>query len=121
MDLARRTGISAPTICKLERGGLRIHPEIVGKLLAYFGREAAEAFPEGEDGVDHLVPVADFGSWLRNFRARKGLQQVELAKLLGVCKASISAYEKNQTRPKDVVLKKLKKVFGIDGEFDRFL
>lgn len=37
------------------------------------------------------MPVKDFGSLLRNFRVRKGHQQVELAKMLGVCKASISA------------------------------
>lgn len=122
VDLARRTGISAVTICTLERGGgATYHPEIVGKLLAYFGREAAEAFPEGIDGVDHFLPVTDFGSWLRNFRVRKGLQQVELAKLLGVCKASVSAYEQNQTRPKDAVLKRLRKAFKLNGEFDRFL
>lgn len=121
VDLARRTGISAPTICKLERGGATLHPEIVGKLLAYFGREAAEAFPDGKDGVDHFVPVTDFGSWLRNFRVRKGLQQVELAKLLGVSKASISAYEKSQTRPRKAVLRRLKKAFKLNGEFDRLL
>ncbi|MDD5656832.1 MAG: hypothetical protein PHF00_06210, partial [Elusimicrobia bacterium] len=42
------------------------------------------AFPESKDAVDELIPVKDFGSWLRNFRVRKGLQQVELAKLLGI-------------------------------------
>jgi len=93
----------------------------VGKLLAYFGKEAAEAFPEGKEPLDYFLPVKDFGSWLRNFRVRKGLQQVELARALGVCKASLSAYEWNQTRPKDVVLKRLKKVFKLNGEFERFL
>jgi len=88
----------------------------VGKLLAYFGREAAEAFPEGGDAFDHFVPVSGFGSWLRNFRVRKGLQQVDLAKMLGVCKSSVSAYEGNQTRPRDAVLKRLKKVFKLNGE-----
>ncbi|MDD5658225.1 MAG: helix-turn-helix transcriptional regulator [Elusimicrobia bacterium] len=119
--LSRRTGISPATICKLERGGETAHPEIVGKLLAYFGRDAAEAFPESKDAVDELIPVKDFGSWLRNFRVRKGLQQVELAKLLGMSKASVSAYEQNQTRPGNVVLKRLRKVFKLNGEFDKFL
>jgi len=120
-DLSRRTGISRATICKMERGGLDLHPEIVGKLLAYFGKEAAEAFPGGKDGVDHFVPVTDFGSWLRNFRVRKGLQQAELAKILGVSKASVSAYEKSQTRPRKAVLRRLKKAFKLNGEFERFL
>ena len=121
-DLCRRTGISRATICKVERGGgATLHPEIVGKLLAYFGREAAEAFPDGKDGVDHFVPVTDFGSWLRNFRVRKGLQQAEVAKILGVSKASVSAYEKSQTRPRKAVLRRLKKAFMLNGEFERFL
>lgn len=120
-DLCRRTGVSRATICKVERGGQMCHPEIVGKLLAYFGAEAAEAFPEGKDGVDHFVPVTDFGSWLRNFRVRKGLQQVEVAKAIGVSKASVSAYEQNQTRPRNEVLKRMRKVFRLNGEFDHFL
>ena len=119
-DLERRTGISRITICKLERGGPAMRLEIIGKLLAYFGKEAEDAFPEG-DPVDHVFPVSDFGLWLRNFRVRRGLQQVELANAIGVCKASISAYEMNQTRPQNVVLQRLKKVFRLDGELNHFL
>ncbi|MDD5656838.1 MAG: helix-turn-helix transcriptional regulator [Elusimicrobia bacterium] len=118
--LSRRTGISPATICKLERGGETAHPEIVGKLLAYFGRDVVEAFPEGKDVFNELAPVKDFGSWLRNFRVRKGLQQVELAKMLGMSKASVSAYEHNQTKPGNVILKKLRAAFKLQGEFDRF-
>ncbi|MDD5657983.1 MAG: helix-turn-helix transcriptional regulator [Elusimicrobia bacterium] len=119
--LSRRTGISPATICKLERGGETTHPEIVGKLLAYFGRDVMEAFPEGTDAVNELIPVKDFGSWLRNLRVRQGLQQAELAEMLGVSKASMSAYEQNQTKPRNGVLKRLRKVLKLNREFDRFL
>lgn len=118
-DLAERTGIAKPTLCQFERGR-RMRTMIIAKLLAYFGREAADAFPEG-DPLDQVVPVSDFGSWLRNFRIRRGLRQAEIAEALGVCKASISAYEMNYTRPQAPVLMRLKKVFGLNGEFDRFL
>jgi NAD(P)-dependent dehydrogenase (short-subunit alcohol dehydrogenase family) len=68
-DLSRRTGISRATICKMERGSLDLHPEIVGKLLAYFGKEAAEAFPEGKEPVDHFIPVKDYAinRWMRSW------------------------------------------------------
>lgn len=119
--MARRTGTSPVLICKIERGDDTVHPEIVGRVLAYFGRETADAFSEGMEPVDYFIPVKNFGSWLRNFRVRKELQQDNLAEVLGVCKGSVSAYEKNQTRPKDAVRKRLKRVFKLNGEFDRFL
>ncbi len=75
VDLEKRTGVSRVTICRLERGHRVAHLELVGKLLAYFGAQAAEAFPAGSDPIDLVAPVTDFGSWLRNFRIRKGLQQ----------------------------------------------
>ena len=93
----------------------------VGKLLAFFGRGAAEAFLAGQDIHAQLVPVSDFASWLRNFRIRKGLQQVELAKMLGVSKVSICRYERNVSKPQDVVLKKFKRVFKLNGELDQYL
>lgn len=118
-DLAERTGISKPTLCQFERGR-RMRTMIVAKLLAYFGQEAADAFPEG-DPLEQVVPVSDFGSWLRNFRIRRGLRQAELAKAIGVCEASVSAYELNRTKPQRQVLERLRKGYGLNGEFERFL
>ncbi|MFH1724716.1 MAG: helix-turn-helix transcriptional regulator [Elusimicrobiota bacterium] len=121
VDLEQRTGVSRATICKLERGKAGMRPDAMGKLLSYFRGSLADAFPEGADAFDLLAPVSDFGSWLRNFRIRKGLRQFELAKIIGVCKASISAYEMKHTRPQDPVLKRLKEAFKLNGEFDQFL
>ncbi|MDE2290683.1 MAG: helix-turn-helix transcriptional regulator [Elusimicrobia bacterium] len=119
--LERLTGVSHGTISRLERGRAIWNVAAVGKLLAFFGRDLAEAFPAGQDPHDHVFPVSDFASWLRNFRVRKGLQQVELAKLLGMSRVSICRYERNVSRPQDVILRRLKKVFKLNGELDRFL
>ena len=93
----------------------------MGKLLAYFGRDLAEAFPEGKDAADQLVPVADFGSWLKNLRVRKGLKQVELARVLKVSKVSIRHYESGFCKPGLAVRNRLRRAFKLHGEFDRFL
>lgn len=121
VDLEKRTGVSRVTICRIERGHKVEHLELAGKLLGYFGAQAAEAFPPGTDPIDLLVPVTDFGSWLRNFRVRKGLQQAKLAEILGVSRPSISCYEANKTTPLKAVLKKLRKSFKLARRFDRFL
>lgn len=102
-----------------------VHPVVwltsnLGRILAYFGEEAVEAFPEGCDPHDQLIPVSDFGSWLRNLRLRKGLQQVQLGKLLGVSKVSIHRYERNLSKPRARILEKLLNKFGlVDDTFLR--
>jgi len=97
-----------------------LHGELVGKLLNYFGQGAAEAFPDG-DAFEKVAPVSGFGSWLRNFRIRRGLQQIELAKAIGVSKESLSAYESSRAKPKAAVLGRLRKAFNLNGELDRAL
>jgi transcriptional regulator with XRE-family HTH domain len=120
-DLERRTGISHGTISRLERGNAAVNMAAVGKLMAYFGKDWAEACPEVKHPADLLVPVTDFGSWLRNFRIRRGLQQVELAGILGVSKVSVCRYERNRSRPSAKITERLRKVFKLNGERDRFL
>lgn len=120
-DLERHTGISHGTISRLERDSAAVNVAAVGKLLAYFGRDLHEAFSDGEYPHDQVAPVTDFASWLRNFRVRKGLRQVELARILGVSKVSVCRYERNRSRPQGVILRRLKKAFKLNGEFDRFL
>ncbi|MBI3548233.1 MAG: helix-turn-helix transcriptional regulator [Elusimicrobia bacterium] len=120
-DLERRTGISHGTISRLERDSRAVNVAAVGKLLAYFGRDLREAYPDGLDAADQLVPISDFGSWLRNFRVKKGLRQVELARILGVSKVSICRNERNHSRPQYVIVERLKKAFNLNGECDQFL
>jgi len=65
--------------------------------------------------------VTDFASWLRNFRMRRGLLQVDLAKMLGVNRVAIWSYEHRGSRPRPAVMNRLKRRFKLNGEIDRFL
>ncbi|EKF49503.1 XRE family transcriptional regulator [Thermosipho africanus H17ap60334] len=53
---------------------------------------------------------------LRDLRVKKGLNQTELAKLVGVAQRTISAYEIGQARPSLDVIIKLAKVLGVSVE-----
>ena len=52
---------------------------------------------------------------------RRGLQQRDLARLLGVNRESIRRYEANETKPIAEVRNRLRKVFKLNGELERFL
>ncbi len=116
-DLEQLTRISHGSISRLETGSAPVNIAAVGKILAFFGPNLAEVFPDGQDPRDLLAPVSNFSSWLRNFRMRKGLQQVELARILRVSKVTVCRYERNRSRPQEVILKRLKKAFNLDGDF----
>lgn len=73
------------------------------------------------DVFDFIMPVTDFASWLRNFRMRRELQQVELAKKLGVSNVTICRYERRASNPAPAILEKLRAIFKLDGEFEQFL
>jgi transcriptional regulator with XRE-family HTH domain len=98
-QLYRLTGISTGTICRIEAGKDIWKIGAVGKLMAFFGPELKEAFPGDKDPYEQAFPALDFASWLRNLRMRKGLDQVQLAKLLGLSRVSICRYETNVSRP----------------------
>lgn len=93
---------------------------MVGRVLKAFGDKARDAFPGVKDIYDFLVPPKDFGSWLRNFRLRRGLRQGEVAKVLGVSTVSVGYYESNQRKPRPEILAKLKSAFRLNGELDKF-
>lgn len=94
-------------------------PRILGRILKTLGDKAKEVFPGTRDIFDFLVPPRDFGSWLRNFRLRRGLQQTELARILGIHKVSLYRYEKGASKPDRQVLQRLVQVYGL--EKDEFL
>lgn len=119
-DLARLTGVSHNTIARMERGDVEPEPARLGRLLAYFGEDARLVLDEGADIYDAAIPPADFGSWLRNFRMRRGLRQNDLAKALGVSKVTVCRYEKQGFRPDREVLARLRRRFKLNGEIERF-
>lgn len=103
----------------MERGTVPLDPAIVGKILAYFAQDLCEVFQGTGEPQDQIVPVKDFGSWLRNFRLRKGLQQLDLANALGIHKVSLHRYEKGKSKPEWQVLQRLIRKYGL--EKDEFL
>ena len=120
---ATGTGVSHGAIGRLERDKLRtLNPWVLGRILPFLASKYKEAFPEtAGDPYDFLVPPTTFGAWLRNQRMRRGLQQRDLARLLGVNRESIRRYEANETKPIAEVRNRLRKVFKLNGELERFL
>lgn len=118
-ELARLTGVSHNLISRIERGAAASpDPAYLGRLIAFFGPEVHAGCG---DLFDQAVPVTDFASWLRNFRMRRGLLQIELAKMLGVNRVTVWSYENRGMKPRPVVLNRLKRRFELNGEIDRFL
>ncbi|MFH2202011.1 MAG: helix-turn-helix domain-containing protein [Elusimicrobiota bacterium] len=120
-ELARRAGIGNNTLTRLERGEGKAIDAVVGRVLRALGPALAEAFPGTQDIFDLLFPSTSFGDWLRNFRLRRGLQQRELAEILGLNKVSVCRYEKNIVKPQEAILKRLRRKFNLNGEFERYL
>lgn len=119
--LAAGAGISPNTVLRLERGEAKTPDWAISRLLRYLGPKLAEAFPGTDDVYDFLIPPKDFGSWLRNFRLRRGMQQKDMAKALRVHKVTICRYEKNVSKPNQAVLERLTRRMKLNGEFERYL
>jgi transcriptional regulator with XRE-family HTH domain len=119
--LAHATGVSHNAISCLERGVCAPKAWTLGPILSFFGAEAARVFPGGADAYDSVVPPTDFGTWLNNFRLRKGLQLKDVAVKVGVSAVSIHYYEQGRMKPAPAVIKRLRRAFKLNGELDWFL
>ena len=120
MELARRAGIGCNTLTRLERGEGKAIDAVVGRVVRALGPAVAEVFPGTADVFDLLFPPSSFGGWLRNFRLRRGLQQVELARILNVNKVTVWRYEKGGAKPGAAVVRRMKRTFKLDGELAHF-
>lgn len=65
---------------------------------------------ESEDFYDYFCPNNTFGSKLKKARLKQGIQQKDLAKMLGVNKVSVCRYEKDQSKPDKEIISKLSKI-----------
>ena len=117
--MARLAGVSPNALLRIERDEGPANDWILGRILRCLGARAKEAFPGAQDIFDFLVPPRDFAGWLRNFRLRRGLQQAELARILGIHKVSLHRYEKGVSRPDRRVLERLIREYGL--EKDKFI
>lgn len=120
-DLARHLRMGSGTLSQLERGICQTSIPVLNRILTFFQESAGETFPGPGDIFDQVMPVRNFASWLRNFRLRRGLEQTEVARKIGVSKVTICRYERNHSRPHRVIVARLRKAFGLNGEMDRFL
>ncbi|MBI5631230.1 MAG: helix-turn-helix transcriptional regulator [Elusimicrobia bacterium] len=57
---------------------------------------------------------------MKNFRARHGLLQNEVAKAIGVSTETIRRYQDNECKPGKRNLPKLRAFLGLSGELDRY-
>lgn len=57
---------------------------------------------------------------MKSFRARRGLPQNEVARAMEVSTESRRRYPDNECKPSKRDLPKLRYVFGLDGEINRY-
>lgn len=121
-EFSKTTGLSHGAISRVERDAHRVlEPWILGRIILQLQGRLGEVFPETKgDPCDFLYPRDTFGGWLKNFRARRGLLQNEVAKAMAVSTETIRRYQDNECKPSKRNLFKLKAVFGLNGELDRY-
>ena len=121
-EFSKTTGLSHGAISRVERDAHRVlEPWILGRIIPQLQGRLGEVFPETKgDPYDFLYPRDTFGGWMKNFRARRGMLQNELAKTMGVSTETIRRYQDNECMPSKRNLSKLKAVFGLNGELDRY-
>ena len=121
-ELAKLTRIGHNVIACLERDETKAsQPWVLGRILPFLASRFKEVFSEtGGDPYDFLVPPTSFGAWLQNQRMRRCLRQKALAALLGVDRESIRRYEANESKPLPAIRLRLRKVFKLNGELDRY-
>lgn len=61
--------------------------------------------------------MVDFGIKIRELRKKKGLTQQQLAELVGVTKAMISAYETSMRYPSYDILIKFTRIFRVTSDY----
>ena len=119
-QLATRSGVSHNAISRLERTfNRRVHPAILERILQTLDVKFQEIFPETPgDCYDFLIPPETPGSWIKNARMKKGLQQKVLAKRLGVSRETVRRWERDLVRPGNNVQSHLNKVLGHHNQPD---
>jgi transcriptional regulator with XRE-family HTH domain len=121
-EFSQMTRLGHNTIAKIERGETRkVQPWVLGRILPALADRFKEAFPEtAGDPYDFLIPPTTFGSWLKNFRMRRGLKLKDLARTLKVRPFTVIRYEANESKPAPEVRQNLRRAYRLNGELDRF-
>ena len=106
IDLAVRRGKTSLTILKAENR----HLETLNKPFQYWSKDLRINF----EAEKHAGGWFDLGMRLKEFRAKRGLSQTELAKLIGVTPSTISQVESNSIYPSLPALLKMAEVLGVE-------
>ena len=113
-ELARIWGVSWVCVSRYESNLVKPTPPLLARLKDALGLDDA--------ALAGVVAVkADFGSWLKDFRLRRGLTQEQLGKTWRVPVSTVGRYEANLRSPGLENLKRLKAAFGLNGELDKFM
>ena len=119
-DLSRECRLEHGAISQLERDKTRPQPWVLGRVLRALAPAFQAAFPE-TDPYDFIIPVRSFGTWLKNFRLRRGLKLKDLAKSLQVRPYTVIRYEADLSKPDRAVAARLRSVFKLNGELERWV
>ena len=112
-QLATRSKVSHNAISRLERTpDRRVNPAILERILQVLGLNFQGISPGVGDCYDLLIPPKTLGSWIKNARLKKGIQQKALAKRLGVSRETVRRWERDLVRPGNNVQAHLNKVLG---------
>lgn len=110
--LSQMTRLSRNALCRLEQDAVqKPNLKVLGRLLSFFADRLHEAFSEG-DPYDQIIPPKTLGSWIRNQRLRRGMEQGEFARRMRVHVYSVVRYERDAYRPNPEIRRRLREVFG---------
>jgi transcriptional regulator with XRE-family HTH domain/KaiC/GvpD/RAD55 family RecA-like ATPase len=109
IDLSIKRGKTSLAILKAEKR----HLDHLEKPYKYWTRDLNISF-EQEKGTSGRI---DLGGRLREARARKGVSQSELAKLVGVTPSTISQIEGNLIYPSLPALLKMAEILSVETSF----
>lgn len=106
IDLSIKRGKTSLTILKAEKR----NPEKLNQPFSYWSQDLNVVF----DAERRPAGRFDLGMRLKNFRAKQGLSQTELSKLVGVTPSTISQVESNLIYPSFPALIKMAEVLAVD-------
>ena len=106
IDLCVKRGKTSLTILKAEKRS----PDDLNQPFNYWSKDLNIYF----DGERRSTGWFDLGMRLKEFRAKRGLSQTELAKLVGVTPSTISQVESNLIYPSLPALLKMAEVLAVE-------
>ncbi len=112
-DMARALEVSPSYLCKVERGIQEPSEKLKISCAEYLRIPEQELFPDKTDKRKLQNINNSFKNRLWSFRKEKGIQQKQLAKLIGCSPSYLSKVEKGMQEPNGKFRKKCAKILKI--------